>query len=138
MKNKTFYTAIAYWCLALALVLLVSGCKTKKSTTDLKVSETENVSIVDNSETKKKEVEKENTISLSSTEWSDKSFFEAWMSFESDKITITDNQGNKTEITNPRINKKSSKSNDVSKTDATVSQKERTTTSEENTQNDIV
>src|SRR5690606_17702430 len=75
---------------------------------------------------------------LSSTEWSDKSFFEAWISFESDKITITDNQGNKTEITNPRINKKSSKSNDVSKTEQTDEINNKVATNEENMQNNIV
>jgi len=53
MKNKTFYTALTYWFLILGLVLFLSGCKIKKFKTDLKLTENENVSIVDNSAVQK-------------------------------------------------------------------------------------
>jgi len=59
------------------------------------------------------------------------------MSFESDKITITDKSGTVTEITNPRYNKKSSQSNDVSKTNQTDNEGHIVTTNEENHQNDV-
>lgn len=137
MKNKTLYTALAYWFLVLGLVLILSGCRTKKSKTDLKQTETENVSIVDNSTIAKKETVQENTNLSESAKWSDKSFFEAWMSFESDKITITDKSGTIIEITNPRYNKKSSQSNDISKIEQSTEDNTKVATNEENHQNDV-
>ncbi|KAA5532813.1 hypothetical protein [Paenimyroides baculatum] len=122
------------------IVFLTSGicsCRSKKSTTDFKHTETENVSIVDNSTVEKKETIMVNNQETKTEVVTDKSFFEAWMSFESDKITITDNQGNKTEITNPRINKKSSQTNDVSKSDQTDIKQEKSAVSEENQQNNV-
>ena len=138
MKNKNLHTAVVYWFLAMALILFISGCRSKKSTTDFKQTEIENVSVTDNSTVAKKETVKENTNLSESAKWSDKSFFESWMSFESDKITITDKEGNKTEITNPRVNKKSSQTNDIAKSDVVVAKNEITTTNEEIQKNDVV
>lgn len=137
MKNKSLKTAIAYWFLALSLVLFLSGCRSKKSTTDFKQTEIEKVSVTDNSTISKKETVTESNQETKNETVIDKSFFEAWMNFESDKITITDNHGNKTEITNPRINKKSSQSNDVEKTEQTDSKTNKVATSEEKKQNDV-
>src|SRR5690606_575443 len=137
MKNKTLYTVIAYWFLVLGLFLILSGCKTKKSITDFKQTETENVSITDNSTIAKTETVTETTNLSESAKWSDKTFFEAWMSFESDKITITDKEGTVTEITNPRYNKKQSQSNNISKTEQSTEGSNKVATNEENTQNDI-
>lgn len=138
MKNKSLHTAIAYWFLAMALVLFISGCRTKKSTTDFKQTETENISVTDNSVVKKTLTAEEKTDISKTETTADKSFFEAWMSFESDKITITDTAGNKTEITNPRINKKSLQTNDIAKTEQTDSESNKVATSEENQQKDVV
>src|SRR6218665_3706786 len=137
MKNKNLHSAIAYCILILGLVLFLSGCRTKKSTTDLKETKTETVSITDNSTVTKTETVQENNQETKTETVIDKSFFEAWMSFESDKITIIDNQGNKTEITNPRINKKSSQKADVSKTEQTDSNSNKVAAKEENKQNDV-
>lgn len=121
----------------LPALMLVTSCRTKKSTTDFKQTEIENVSVIDNSTVAQNETVQENQVISKTETTADKTFFEAWMSFESDKITITDNQGNKTEITNPRINKKQSRSNDVSKYNQIAIKKENVATSEENKQNDI-
>ena len=137
MKNKNLHTAIAYWFLILGLVLFLSGCRSKKSTTDFKQTETENVSIIDNSTVAKTETVTENNLETKIETVSDKSFFEAWMSFESDKIIITDAAGNKTEITNPRINKKSSQTNDITKTEQTDSESNKVAANEEKQQNDV-
>ncbi len=64
------------------------------------MKEVEKVSIIDKSKTDKKNRFKK------TESFNEKQFFESWMSFESDKITITDIHGTKTEITNPKINKK--------------------------------
>lgn len=136
MKNKNLHTAIAYWFLAMALVLFLSGCRTKKSTTNFKQTETENVSVTDNSTIRKNRTVEENNQETKTETVTDKSFFEAWMSFESDKITITDTAGNKTEITNPRINKKQSQTNDIAKTNQTDSESNKVDASEENHQNE--
>lgn len=125
-------------CLLIILAaLLLFGCKTKKSTTDFKQTEVENVSVVDNSTVSKNQTVQENNKETSTETVTDKSFFETWMSFESDKITITDNQGNKTEITNPRINKKSSQSKDVNQSNQIAIKKEKSATAEENQQNNV-
>lgn len=137
MKNKNLHTAIAYWFLAMALVLFISGCRTKKSITDFKQTETENVSFTDNSKIDKKEMVQENNQETKTEVVTDKSFFEAWMSFESDKIVITDTAGNKTEITNPRINKKSSQKADITKTEQTDTESSKVAEKEENKQNDV-
>lgn len=137
MKNKSLHTTIAYWFLAMALVLFLSGCRTKKHTTDFKQTETENVSITDNSKIDKKETVTENNQETKKETVTDKSFFEEWMSFESDKITITDKNGTKTEIANPRINKKSSQTNDIAKTNQTDIKQEKSAVAEENQQNNI-
>lgn len=129
---KNFYIIIT-----ILLSLTIWSCKTKKSTTDFKQTEVENVSVVDNSTVRKNQTVEEKTDISKTETTADKSFFEAWMSFESDKITITDNQGNKTEITNPRINKKSSQSKDVNQSNQIAIKKENVATSEENKQNDI-
>lgn len=137
MKNKNFLTAIAYWFLAIALVLFLSGCRTKKSTTDFKQTETEKIGISDNSTIRKNRTVEEKTDISKTETTADKSFFEAWMSFESDKITITDNQGNKTEISKPKINKKSSQINDITKTEQTDSKTNKVAVSEEIQQSNI-
>lgn len=137
MKNKSLHTAIAYWFLAMALVLFISGCRSKKSTTDFKQTETEKIGISDNSTIRKNRTVEQKTDSSKTETTADKSFFEAWMSFESDKITITDTAGNKTEITNPRINKKSSQKADVSKFDQTDSKTNKVAVSEEIQQSNI-
>lgn len=137
MKNKSLHTAIAYWFLAMALVLFLSGCRTKKSTTDLKETKNEKVSVTDNSTAEKKETVKEVNQENKSETFADKSFFEAWMSFESDKITITDKNGTVTEISKPKINKKSSQANDIDKSDVVVAKNEITTTNEEKQQSNI-
>lgn len=137
MKNKNLHTVIAYWILALALVLFISGCRTKKSTTDFKQTEIENVSIADNSTVRKNQTVQVNNKETSAEIVTDKSLFEAWMSFESDKITITDTAGNKTEITNPRINKKSLQTNDIAKTNQTDIESNKVAASEENKQNNV-
>ena len=118
----------------LPALMLVTSCRTKKSTTDFKQTEIENISIADNSTIAKKETVTENNQEIKTEVVTDKSLFEAWMSFESDKITITDAAGNKTEITNPRINKKQSQTNDVSKTEQTDTENNKVATSEENQQ----
>lgn len=118
-------------------MLATWSCRTKKSTTDFKQTEIENVSVTDNSTLRKnRTVEQKTDISKTETT-ADKSFFEAWMSFESDKITITDTAGNKTEITNPRINKKSSQKADVAKTEQTDSETNKVAVSEEIQQSNI-
>lgn len=126
-----------YILLTILLTLATWSCRSKKSTTDFKETKTENVSVADNSVVKKKLTTDEKT-GISKTETTaDKSFFEAWMSFESDKITITDNAGNKTEITNPRINKKSSQKAEVLKTVQSDSESNKVDTKEENQQSNI-
>ena len=137
MKNKSLHTALAYCFLAIAVVLLISGCRTKKSTTELKKSETENVSVIDNSTVEKKETVTENNQEKKSETVIDKSFFEAWMSFESDKITITDKNGTVTEISKPKINKKSSQHKDVNQSNQIVIKKEKATVINENKQNNV-
>lgn len=119
------------------LSLTICSCKTKKSTTDFKQTEVENVSVVDNSVVKKTLTTEETNHETKTEMVTDKSFIEAWLSFESDKITITDKSGTVTEITNPRFNKKQSRSNDVSKHNQIAIKKENVATSEENKQNDI-
>lgn len=118
---------------------LLSGtsCKTKKSTTDLKQTESEKIEISDNSTVAKKTTVQENNQETKTETVTDKSFFEEWMSFESDKIIITDTAGNKTEITNPRINKKSSQKADVAKTEQTDIKQEKSAITKENQQNNV-
>lgn len=137
MKNKNLLTAIAYCFLILGLVLFLSGCRTKKSTSDFKQTQTENVSVIDNSTIRKNRTVEENKQETKTESVADKSFFEAWMSFESDKITITDKNGTVTEISKPKINKKSSQSNDIDKSDVVVAKNETTTKNEENQQSNI-
>ncbi len=137
MKNKSLYTALVYWFSALLLVLFLSGCRTKKSSIDSYTKQTENVSIIDKSKTDKKETVQENIISSTTSNSSDKSFFESWMSFESNKITITDVHGTKTEITNPKINKKQSQKNDISKVEQMNSKINKASKTEENNQSDV-
>lgn len=137
MKNKNLHTAFVYWILAMALVLFISGCRTKKSTTDFKETKIENVSVIDNSTVEKKETITENSQQTKTEVVTDKSFFETWMSFESDKIIIIDTAGNKTEITNPRINKKSSQTNDIAKTEQTDSESNKVAGKEEKHQSDV-
>lgn len=137
MKNKNLLTAINYWFLAMALVLFISGCRTKKSTTDFKQTETENVSVTDNSTVAKTETAEENIISRTSSEWSDKSLFEAWMEIKSDEATFEDKAGNKWTFKNPQVNQKSSQTNDIAKTEQTDSESNKVATNEENQQNNI-
>src|SRR5690554_182920 len=134
MKNKTFYTALVYWFLALGLVLFLSGCRTKKSTTDIKQIETENVSIVDNSTIDKKEVEKENIISRTSSEWSDKSFLEAWLQIKSDVAVLEDRHGNRWTFTNPELTQKQTQSNDIVKSEQIDTRSDKVTEIKENQQ----
>lgn len=139
MKNAKLNLENIVWILLLAGFTLIGlyGCRSKKTTTDFKQTEIENVSITDNSVVKKKLTTEENNQETKTETVTDKSFFEAWMSFESDKITITDKAGNKTEITNPRITNKSSQTKDIAKNDVVVAKNQITTTSEENQQNDV-
>ncbi len=137
MKNKSLITALIYWFLMLGLILFISGCRTKKSSIDSNTKEIENVSIIDKSKTDKKESVQENSQETKTESFNKKQFFESWMSFESDKITITDVHGTKTEITNPRINKKSSQTNDVSKVEQTDTKTYKASKSEENQQSDV-
>jgi len=137
MKNKSLYTTLAYWFLMLGLVLYLSGCRTKKSSIDSNTKEIEKVSIIDKSKNDKKESVQENGQETKTESLNEKQFFESWMSFESDKITITDIHGTKTEIIKPRINNKSSQSNDVSKVEQTDTKTDKASKSEENTQTDI-
>lgn len=129
---KNFYIIITIF-----LTLGICSCKTKKSTTDFKQTEVENVSVTDNSTIDKKETVQEYNQEKKTETVNDKSFIEAWLSFESDKITITDKSGTVTEITNPRINKKQSRSNDVSKYNQIAIKKEKSATAEENQQNNV-
>ena len=137
MKNKSLITALIYWFIMLGLVLYLSGCRTKKSSIDSNTKELENVSIIDKSKTDKKESVQETKSENKSESFNEKQFFESWMSFESDKITITDIHGTKTEITNPRINNKSSQTNDVAKTEQTDTKNEKASKNEENKQSDL-
>lgn len=126
-----------YLLLTILLISATWSCKTKKSTTELKQTQTENVSVTDNSTVAKNETVQENQVISKTETTADKSFFEAWMSFESDKITIIDKNGTVTEIIKPRVNKKSSQSNDITKTKQTDNKTKKVATSEENKQNDV-
>ncbi len=126
-----------YILLTIFLVLGIWSCKTKKSTTDFKQTEITTVSTLISENKEQKSLITENEQKQETKSEIDKSFFEACMSFESDKITITDSQGNKTEIINPRVNKKSSKSNDKIKTEQTDRESNKVATNEENQQNDV-
>lgn len=137
MKNKSLLTVIAYLFLAVALVLFLSGCRTKKSTTDFKQTETENVSIVDNSTFEKKETVQENNQENKKETVIDKSFFEAWMEIKSDEATFEDKAGNKWTFKNPQVNQKSSQTNDISKTNQTDIKKEKSAVVKENLQNNV-
>lgn len=125
-------------CLLIILAaLLLFGCKTKKSTTDFKQTETETVSIVDNSVVKKNFTTQENEQKKETKSVIDKSFFEAWMQLKSDEATFEDKAGNKWTFKNPQLSQKSSQRNDIVKSDAVVSKNETTTTSEEVQQNNV-
>jgi len=137
MKNKNLLTAIAYLFLAMALVLFLSGCRTKKSTTDFKETKTENVSVIDNSTVSKKETVQENNQETKTETVIDKSFFEAWMEIKSDEATFEDKAGNKWTFKNPQVNQKSSQTNDIAKTEQTDSESSKVSTNEENQQNDV-
>lgn len=137
MKNKNLHTEIAYWFLAMALVLLISGCRTKKSTTDYKKIEIENVSITDNSTVAKKETVQENNQETKTENVIDKSFIEAWMQIKSDEATFEDKAGNKWTFKNAQMNQKSSQQADVTKTEQTDSETNKVATNEEKQQNDV-
>lgn len=126
-----------YILLTILLTLAIWSCRSKKSTTDFKQTETENVSVTDNSTIRKNRTVAENNQETKNEVVTDKSFFEAWMSFESDKITITDKNGTVTEISKPKINKKSSQTNDIAKTNQTDSESNKVAVSEENQQSNI-
>ena len=126
-----------YILLTILLTLATWSCRSKKSTTDLKQTETENISVTDNSTVRKNQTAEEKTDISKTETTADKSFFEAWMSFESDKITITDKNGTVTEITKPRINKKSSQTNDVNQSNQIAVKKEKATEINENQQNNV-
>lgn len=123
--------------LTMLLMLATWSCRTKKSTTDFKQSETEKIGISDYSVVKKNLTTEEKTDISKTETTADKSFFEAWMSFESDKITITDKNGTVTEITKPKINKKSLQTNDVKQSDQIAVKKEKATKINENQQNNV-
>lgn len=126
-----------YILLTILLVSATWSCRTKKSTTDLKQTETENVSIVDNSTIAKKETVQENIISRNTSNSSDKSFFEAWMEIKSDEATFEDKAGNKWTFKNPHVNQKSSQTNDIAKTEQTDSETNKVAVSEEIQQSNI-
>lgn len=137
MKNKILHIAIAYWFLVMALVLFISGCRTKKSTTDFKETKIENVSITDNSTISKMEMVQENNHEKKNETVTDKSFFEAWMEIKSDEAAFEDKSGNKWTFKNPQMNKKSSQSNNMLKTEQTDSNSNKIVENEENQQNDV-
>src|SRR5690554_3728425 len=111
MKNKTFYIAVAYWILALGLVLLISGCRTKKTVIALKQTETEQT------ETLVTEIKEQNSLITEKEEKretkseTDKSLFETDITIIADELTITDKRGNAYVFTNPKIDNKSKRSN---------------------------
>lgn len=126
-----------YIILTIFLVLGIWSCKTKKSTTDFKQTEITTVSTLISENKEQKSLITENEQKQETKFIIDKSLLEAWMSFESDKITITDKEGTVTEITNPRYNKKQSQSNNISKTEQSTEESNKVATNEENQQIDI-
>lgn len=138
-KNTNTYNMKKLILLFITILLISTtwSCRTKKSTTDFKQIETENVSITDNSKIDKKENVHENTNLSESAKWSDKSFFEAWMQIKSDEATFEDKAGDKWTFKNPQINQKASHKADITKTEQTASESNKVAVSEENQQNDV-
>jgi len=136
MKNKTFYTTIAYCLLALGLILLISGCKTKKTVIDLKQTETEQTEtlITENKEQNTLITEREEKRETKSE--TEKSLFETDITIIADELTITDKRGNAYVFTNPKIDNKSKRSNNVTKSEQSITEAEKTTETEENTHTD--
>lgn len=137
MKNRKLYTCIAYFLLLFAVVLMAAGCRTKKSTLQQTKSEKENVSVVDKSQEEKTEKVQESATITSREGINEKAFSEMWMSFESDKITVTAPDGTKTEITNPRYNKASSQNKDVHSDKQSVVGSSKVSETEQKKQSDV-
>lgn len=116
---KSFYIIIT-----ILLSLTIWSCKTKKSVIDKKEIEKEQVVIEEKKTEEKKQSETE------TEKKSDKSVIDEWMKIESDKIIITDKDGNVTEIINPRIDKRKSENKE------SITDKEKVAETEENTQTD--
>lgn len=62
-----------------------------------------------------KENVEETTVSASCETFNVKAFSQKWMSFESNKVTVTAPDGIKTEITNPNYNKSASQNKETTK-----------------------
>lgn len=138
MKNKNLFDTIVWIVLLLFFVLIgIAGCKTKKSTTDLKVEEKENVSVLVTENKAQKTLITENKQKQESKSETDKSFIEAWMEIKSDEATFEDKAGNKWTFKNPQVNQKSSQTNDISKTGQTDNNSNKVATIEENQQSNI-
>lgn len=137
MKNKSLITALIYWFLILGLVLYLSGCRTKKSTTDFKQTEIENVSIIDNSTVAKKETVQENSQETKTEKVTNKLFFESNTTITAEELTVTDSKGNTMKFKNPKFDNKSSQTSDVSKVEQTDTKTDKTSKSEEDQQSDV-
>ncbi|WCM42416.1 hypothetical protein MG290_01735 [Flavobacterium sp. CBA20B-1] len=120
--------------ITILLIIATWSCKTKKSTTDFKETQTENVSVIDNSTVAKKETVEENQVISKTETTADKSFFEAWMQIKSDEATFEDKNGNKWTFKNPQVSQKSSQTNDIAKTEQTDNKSNKVAATEENTQ----
>lgn len=137
MKNRKLYTCIAYFLLLFSVVLMVAGCRTKKSTLKNKQSDKEHVSIIDKSEEQKKEKVQETAASASWEVFNEKAFSEMWLSFESDKITVTAPDGTKTEIINPKYNKSVSLNTETAKDKHSVADSSKVSETEQKKQSDV-
>jgi len=137
MKNRKFYTGIAYFLLMFSVFLMVAGCRSKKTTLQHSQSEKENVSVIDKSQEQKTENVQETAVNSSREVFNEKAFSEMWMSFESDKITVTAPDGTKTEITNPRYNKSASQNKDIHSDKQSVSNNKKVSETAQNKQSDI-
>lgn len=137
MKNRKIYAGIAYFLLLFAVVLMAAGCRTKKSTLQHNSSEKENVSVIDKSQEQKTEKVQEVAASASHETFNEKAFSEMWMSFESDKITVTAPDGTKTEITNPRYNKSASHNTETTKDKQSVAGSSKVSEIEQKKQFDV-
>jgi len=137
MKNRKIYASIAYFLLLFSVVLMAAGCRTKKSTLRQNSSEKENISLIDKSQEQITEKVQETAASTSRESFNEKAFSEMWMSFESDKITITAPDGTKTEITNPRYNKASSQNKGVYSDKSSVAESSKVSETSQNHQSDV-
>ena len=137
MKNRKIYTSLAYCLLLFAVVLMAAGCRSKKSTLQHNSSEKENISVVEKSQEQTTEKVQETTASSSREVFNEKEFSEMWMSFESDKITVTTPDGTKTEITNPRYNKSAAQNTEKANDKKSVSDNKKVSETEQKRHTDL-